>query len=125
VLFSGHDDTQLGNDNDLWAYDGALTWTLMSQGDVYTGSGCNSFCSCPDDFVDYDFASPERRQYATFVPVLGTDTVVLFGGTGDCGYMDDTWHLDLATQTWSEVHQAEQGIACERTGRDNCEELCF
>ena len=125
ILFGGHDDTALGNDNDMWAFDGrAGTWELLSRGDVYTGAGCGSFCQCADDFVQFDAESPERRQYHTFV-TIDEATAVLFGGTGDCGYMDDTWHLDLATAAWTEVHAAEQGIACERTGRQDCVELCF
>jgi N-acetylneuraminic acid mutarotase len=125
-MFGGHDDTALGNDNDLWAFSGATgMWREIQRGDTYTGSGCTSFCSCPDNFVEYDFDAPERRQYQTFVRAGSMDRAIMFGGTGDCGYLDDTWYLDLETETWEEVQPAEQGIACERTGRDNCEELCF
>ena len=125
LLFGGHDDTALGNANDLWSFD--LTsneWTQLRAGDVHTGQGCNSFCSCPETFVTYDEASPERRQYPTFVPTTDGEAL-LFGGTGDCGYMDDTWTLDVAGGTWTEEHAAEQGIACARTGREDCEELCY
>ena len=126
LLFGGHDDSALGNTNDIWAFTPSTrSWELLKAGDVYTGAGCNSFCSCADNFVQYDYESPERRQYPTFVPVDGEDTAVLFSGTGDCGYMDDTWSLDLDTMEWTEVHAAEQGIACARTGREDCVELCY
>ncbi|MEZ4458939.1 MAG: kelch repeat-containing protein [bacterium] len=124
LLFGGHDDTALGNVNDVWAVFGDNAWQNMREGDVYTGAGCPSFCQCADTFVTYDFDSPERREYHTLVND-GKGDLILFGGTGDCGYMDDTWRFDLDTATWTEVHAAEQGIACARTGRDNCEELCF
>lgn len=126
VMFAGHDDTSLGNDNDLWTFDGKThEWSKLRQGDVYTGAGCPSFCQCSENFVEYDLESPERRQYHTFVRVTGEREALLFGGTGDCGYMDDTWKLSLQDGMWTELHPAEQGIACERTGRENCEELCF
>lgn len=125
-MFGGHDDSALGNDNDTWALSGATgSWREIQRGDTYTGQGCNSFCSCPDSFVDYDFEAPERRQYHTFVTAGEHGQAVMFGGTGDCGYLDDTWYFDFADEAWIEVQPAEQGIACERTGRDNCEELCF
>ena len=126
VMFGGHDDTSLGNSNDLWAFDSATAqWSVLRPGDVYTGAGCPSFCQCAEDFVEYDLESPERRQYHTLVPIPDQSTAILFGGTGDCGYIDDTWHLDLANATWLEVHAPEQGVACARTGRELCEELCF
>ena len=126
LLFGGHDDTSLGNANDLWAFSmERQSWSALRKGDVYTGDGCASFCSCSETFVTYDTQSPERRQYPTFVKVEGRDQALLFSGTGDCGYMDDTWSLALDSMTWSEVHPAEQGIACARTGRSDCEELCY
>lgn len=126
VLFGGHDDSALGNSNDLWAFDvNTQNWSLVRAGDVYTGDGCNSFCSCAETFVEYDQQSPERRQYATFIKVEEAQEAILFSGTGDCGYMDDTWTLDLDTNTWTEVQAAEQGIACARTGRQDCTELCY
>lgn len=124
LMFGGHDDTALGNANDVWAYYGDNTWFKLRAGDVYTGAGCASFCQCSDTFVEYDFESPERRQYHTLVNDQ-QGNLLLFGGTGDCGYMDDTWRFNLDTAEWTEVHAAEQGIACARTGRENCEELCF
>lgn len=124
LMFGGHDDTALGNANDVWAFYNDNAWVSMRQGDIYTGAGCASFCQCSDTFVEYDFDSPERRQYHTLIND-GKGSLLLFGGTGDCGYMDDTWKFDLGQLTWSELHAAEQGIACARTGRENCEELCF
>lgn len=126
LLFGGHDDSALGNSNDLWAFDlNENAWSVVRQGDVYTGAGCNSFCSCADTFVEYDYMSPERRQYATLVNVEGTGEAILFSGTGDCGYMDDTWTLEMSSGEWTEVQAAEQGIACARTGRQDCTELCY
>lgn len=124
LMFGGHDDTSLGNANDVWALLSDNAWQKIRGGDTYTGAGCPSFCQCAETFVSYDFESPERRQYHTLIND-GNGDLILFGGTGDCGYMDDTWRFNLDAETWTEVHAAEQGIACARTGRDNCEELCF
>ena len=126
LLFGGHDDGFLGNDNDLWSFDVASkSFTLIERGDVYSGEGCSSFCTCPSTFVNYNLEVPERRSYPTFVTDLVNNQIIMFGGTGDCGYMDDTWFLHLDTNKWEEVHEAEQGISCERTDRAECTELCF
>jgi hypothetical protein len=126
VMFGGHDDTNVGNRNDVWSFDpqnGA--WNPLRPGDDGAGANCGSFCACDPDFVEVDMNSPERRQYHTFVALPDEDRVVLFGGKSDCGYLDDTWSLSLSDHGWTEVEPAQQGEACKRTGRENCEELCF
>ena len=125
-LFAGHDETSVGHRNDLWQLNPSQgTWTPILAGDTGTGSGCASFCSCEPDFVEVDMNSPERRQYHSLVPIEGEDRAVLFGGKGDCGYLDDTWSFGFATQSWTEIEPASQGEACKRTGRDNCTDLCY
>ena len=126
ILFAGHDDTQVGHRNDLWAFDPVLVrWTPLQAGDTGTGDGCESFCSCPPDFVEVDVNSPERRQYHTLQRVYGQRSAILFGGKGDCGYLDDTWRLDLEDGSWEEIEPAGQGEACMRTGQEGCTDLCY
>lgn len=126
VLFAGHDDTTVGHRNDVWVFDTqALQWERKRPGDTGTGQGCARFCSCSPDFVTVDKESPERREYHTFVPVIGETQALLFGGKTDCGYIDDTWSLDLNTLVWSKINDASKGEACKRTGRANCTELCY
>ena len=72
-----------------------------------------------------DIASPERRQYHTFTHISGTRDIILFGGKGDCGYLDDTWRFDLNALSWEELDPAGQGEACMRTGQEGCTDLCY
>lgn len=126
VLAMGHDDTSVGHRNDVWLFD--LTtqgWISAHPGDTGTGSGCTAFCECPPDFVEVDVGAPERRQYQGMTVLEGQGKALLFGGKSDCGYLDDTWTLDLSTFTWTEVDEASQGEACKRTGQQGCTDLCF
>ena len=126
IMFAGHDETAVGHRNDVWAFDAALgEWTELRAGDTGTGEGCNSFCSCPPDFVQVDMTSPERRQYHTFTEVLGESRAILFGGKSDCGYLDDTWSFDFQQAQWTEIEPAGQGEACMRTGQEGCTDLCY
>lgn len=126
LMFAGHDDTAIGHRNDLWVLDTRLfRWQLKQKGDTGTGAGCASFCRCAPDFVEVDKNAPERRQYHTFVSQIGQRKAILFGGKTDCGYIDDTWYLDIDTYQWEKVNDASKGEACKRTGRANCKELCY
>jgi len=126
ILFGGHDDTLIGHRNDVWSFDlESSQWTLLRAGDTGAGTGCGSFCSCPPDFVEVDMASPERRQYQMFEVIDGMDMAVIFGGKGDCGYLDDTWSLSFSKAVWTEIEPAGQGEACKRTGEEGCTDLCY
>ena len=124
ILFAGHDDTNVGHRNDVWAFDaGTREWSTLVAGDDGRGAGCSSFCSCPPDFVEVDINSPERRQYHTFQSILGADRAILFGGKSDCGYLDDTWSFSFSDNSWMEIEPAGQGEACQRTGQEGCTDL--
>ena len=126
VVFAGHDDTSIGHRNDVWSFDpSAALWTPINAGDTGTGVGCASFCNCPPDLVEVDMASPERRQYHSFVEIEGEEHAILFGGKGDCGYLDDTWRLSLVDHSWAEIEPAGQGEACKRSGQEGCTDLCY
>ncbi|MEL6183793.1 MAG: kelch repeat-containing protein, partial [Myxococcota bacterium] len=43
-----------------------------------------------------------------------------YGGNTDCGLANDTWSLDLATDTWSQVTVSPSGMTCPRTGNPDC-----
>ena len=126
VLFAGHDDTAIGHRNDVWSFElDSMQWVAHRSGDTGAGVGCRSFCSCEPDFVDVDVNSPERRQYHSFTHLEASNSVVLFGGKSDCGYLDDTWRFELNDLSWVELDPASQGEACMRTGQEGCTDLCY
>lgn len=120
LLFAGHDDTDLGNTNDLWAFDLAgQSWTLLEQGDVFA-QPADGFCDFPADFATIDPASPERRESHLF-DVVG-DVAVMFGGRTDCGLAKDTWELDLAAPAWRQINESPLGMTCRRSGSLQCDD---
>jgi hypothetical protein len=105
IMFGGHDDTALGLRNDTWAVtvdgSGAAAWTQLLAGDSDKSVG------------NVELISPERRDKNGFV--LYGDTIWSFGGTSDCGPMDDTWVLDLKSPTaWTTPYPALVGETCYR-----------
>ena len=115
LLAFGHDNTDLGNRNDVHAFDiAAGTWSALRDGDTLNGvpSGPGMF---PNDFTLPEDGTPERR-YA-FVRAEGASTgYVLFGKT-DCGNVNDVVALDYATGGFEILRPATTGEACNRTGR--------
>lgn len=122
VMFAGHDDGQLGNDNDVWTFDLAnLRWTREIQGDTFNRLFPGSpFCDFPADFANVDLASPERRESHLFL--IRGDRAFMYGGRTDCGLTNDTWVLDLTTMTWTQVTMSFNGMTCFRSGRTDCED---
>ena len=126
VLIGGHDDTRVGNRNDVWAFGlRDSTWTLLHPGDSGAGENCSAFCDCPPNFVQTNPNVPERRHYHSAQHLPGQEWIAVFGGKSDCGYLDDTWYWDLGADVWLEINPASQGEACMRSGRDNCTDLCY
>ncbi|MEQ8273187.1 MAG: kelch repeat-containing protein [Deltaproteobacteria bacterium] len=119
VVFGGNTAEQIGIDNDLWRLAGSPpTWTRVRQGDVYANPA-RGFCDFPGDFTTADLASPERRDGAGFVAVSSSEAI-LFGGRSDCGVLNDTWHLDLSTNTWTEQIVSDAGLTCPRRAGASC-----
>ncbi len=122
VIFGGHDDGTLGNDNQVWAFDlAAGSWSQLLAGDVFANSG--SACNFPSDFTDPDFASPERR-YTQAGGLSDDGELIIFGGKTDCGVVDDIWAFDLSSDTWTEWSGATTGEVCLRAYAE-CEGLCY
>ena len=123
LLFGGHDDSALGNRNDLWSFDPDLhVWTLIEIGDTYNKPP-NGFCDFPPDFTNVAMNVPERRSAQ--ILVTGDDTAWLAGGKTDCGVVDDVMALDLTTSVWYEVDTPTVGVSCLRKGGLSCNDLCF
>lgn len=122
LLWAGHDDGELGNTNQVWAFDlGARTWKQVRKGDVFANPA-NAFCDYPADFTTVDRESPERREAG--VAVWADDALLVFGGKADCGNLDDVWTFDPADATWTERSRATSGEVCLRGGAA-CSSMCF
>lgn len=122
VLFGGHDDYELGNNNDLWAFDLATeTWSIIDHGDGQGRTAAIATCSFYGNFAMVDPSVPERRESHLFVRA-GADTAVLYGGRTDCGLANDTWTLDLTTDTWTQVTVSPTGMTCVRNGNPDCDD---
>jgi len=118
LLFGGHDNTAVGNNNDLWTFDVATErWQLEEVGDVLGREGDILACEFAGDFTVADLDSPERRSAHVFVPA-GDQGVVTFGGATDCGKAQDTWLLDPTTLSWEELVPSPSALAltCPRRG---------
>ena len=123
LMAFGHDDTNLGNRNDVWALDVAAgTWTQLHTGDT-PNSPATGMCMFPADFTNIEEGAPERR-YSVGTAVAG-DHAFIFGGKADCGYLNDVWRIDLASGDWTLVRASTGGEVCLRTGRMDCTTLCF
>lgn len=123
LLWAGHDDGNLGNTNQVWAFDlGASTWSQLREGDVFANPPAG-VCDFPADFTTIDPASPERRQAGA--AMWGADgQLLVVGGKTDCGNINDVWQFDPAAETWTERFRATAGEVCIR-GAEGCETMCF
>ncbi len=121
LLFGGHDDTSLGNNNDLWSFDlNMLTWTEEAVGDTFNAPNI-AFCEFPGNFANVDINTPERRESHLFLRA-GADTVVMYGGRTDCGLANDTWTLNLTDLSWNQLNASPTGMTCVRNGNPNCDD---
>ena len=88
ILFGGNSQ---GGDwfvlqDDTWRYDpSADSWTIIDP----TGS------------------HPSGRWFQSMAYDPGTGTVVLFGGWGDAGFLDDTWVFDPVADRWAMINPAD------------------
>ncbi len=124
VIVGGHDDGTLGNRNDVLSVDAAGAVTQRSAGDTL-GTPGNGFCDFPADFATIDDASPERRSAFVMAEDQPRHRVIVYGGKTDCGTASDVWSLDLRTLAWTSLRSSTDGLACGRTGRENCHSLCL
>ena len=123
LLWSGHDDGNLGNTNEMWAWDlDGSGWTQIEDGDSYENPAFG-FCNFPADFVDPDLNAPERRYFGA--GAMSEDDIYIFGGKTDCGQVNDVWMWSLRDEEWTERSPATSGEVCLRSFADGCESLCF
>lgn len=125
LLFGGHDDGNVGNNNDTWEFDlESNTWNLVVAPDT-PSKPANGFCDFPPDFTLPNLDAPDRRQghLAALDPIRGE--WIVHGGKTDCGIIDDVWTFDLARDEWIRLFKANQGEACIRGDTpEMCLALC-
>jgi hypothetical protein len=123
VLIAGHDDTALGNRNDVYALDLATsTWSQVRPGDTYGGVP-GGMCMFPADFTTPEEGAPERRY--SFAAAGDGARGYVFGGKTDCGNVNDVLELELASGVWTSLRPTTGGEACNRSGRIGCTTLCY
>jgi hypothetical protein len=125
IVFGGHDSTDLGNSNDVHAYDfGADTWSEVRPGDTLNGAALGP-CMFPADFTlpEDGMPTPDRRHSFMHAESGGLGYIAM--GKTDCGIINDVWALDLAAGTWQSLRPPTGGEACNRSGATSCMQLCF
>lgn len=123
VLFGGHDNTSLGNTNQVYRYSlPEGRWWREQEGDTPDQPSAG-FCDFPADFVAVDASSPERRN-AGASAMTHDDQMLIFGGKTDCGLINDVWSYSITAGAWAELSPATSGQACLRANQQ-CSSLCF
>jgi hypothetical protein len=125
LLFGGHDDGAIGNNNDTWAFDlGAKTWSAIVPPETLK-TNPPSFCVFPPNFTTPNTSAPDRRSSHMAVLGAATRSWRIFGGATDCGLIDDVWSFDLDANAWKMESKAHIGEACVRGDNPGqCTTLC-
>lgn len=125
VVFGGHDDGALGDENDVWTLDPkstAPTWSKVALGDTLS-KPATGVCKLPPDHTTIDKASPERRTAFALGVRDDGHAFVLWGGKGDCGVLADAWWYDVAASKWTTTVKSPIGLSCLRYST-TCSGLC-
>jgi hypothetical protein len=126
LLFGGHDDGSVGNNNDTWSFDPASKqWSAIVPPETVK-TAPPSFCLFPPDFTTPNLSAPDRRSSPLAVLDTSNHAWTIFGGVTDCGLIDDVWSFDLEANTWSRALKARIGEACVRGDHpQQCTTLCL
>jgi hypothetical protein len=123
LLFAGHDDGEVGNNNDTWAFAlGVGTWSAIVPPETVR-TPANGFCDFPADFTEPNREAPDRRSAHLAALDEARGEWVIFGGKTDCGIINDVWSFGLEPGTWRKLYRATAGEACLRWGT-TCNTLC-
>lgn len=125
VIFGGHDDGDVGNQNDVWTIDptaASPTWTKLALGDALSKKGTGA-CTLPADFTTIDKRSPERRASFVFGARADGQGFYVYGGKSDCGLLADGWWFSAASSSWTQTLKSPVGLSCLRYST-TCSALC-
>jgi hypothetical protein len=125
VIFGGHDDGDVGNNNDTWAFDTkGKTWSKIVPPETVKTMPVGA-CTFPPDFTTPNLMAPDRRSSTLAVLDSARASWTIFGGATDCGLIDDVWSFDIGKGSWSNVLKARVGEACLRGANPSqCTTLC-
>lgn len=123
VVFGGHDDGKLGNQNDVYRLDVASArWSRVAGGDTYKNPSTGQ-CDFPSDFTAIDKAVPERRSAFAFGPRADGRGFLAAFGKSDCGVVADAWWWSSGPSAWKALRENPVGLSCERVST-TCKSLC-
>lgn len=125
LVFGGHDDGQVGNQNDLYALDVSVTpavWSRVEGGDTFNKPSAGQ-CDFAPDFTNVDKNRPDRRGAFAFGVRKDGRGLVLFGGKTDCGLAADAWWMAAGSAKFTPVNQSPVGLSCVRVST-TCKGLC-
>ena len=125
LLFGGHDDSNLGNNNDTWAFDlDEKEWLNLTAGERIE-QPANGFCDFPADFTQPDLEAPERRSAHLAAMDQSRGEWIVYAGETDCGIVDDVWVFDTQRDGWLELFAPQVGESCIRgESPEACIALC-
>ncbi len=126
VVFGGHDDGAVGNNNDTWSFDPASKkWTELVPAETVK-TPAPQFCLFPPDFTVPNLQAPDRRSAHAAVLDEASGRWLVYGGKTDCGNVDDVWSFDLTTNQWQTEVPSTVGEACVRgKNAGQCSTLCI
>jgi hypothetical protein len=125
VIFGGHDDGKLGNQNEIYTLSTESTpavWERLPGGDTFANPS-TALCDFPADFTTIDKGAPERRAQFAFAPRLDGKGVFVMGGKTDCGATSDAWWWSAASTKWTAVQETPVGLSCLRFST-TCRSMC-
>lgn len=123
IVFGGHDDGAVGNQNEIRTLDVATgVWSRLAMGDTLN-TPSKKACEFAADFTTIDKASPERRSSFVFAPSGDGQGFYVGFGKGDCGLLGDAHWFSVPTSRWSAVRKSPVGLSCLRA-QETCSGLC-
>jgi hypothetical protein len=125
LLFGGHDDGSVGNNNDTWSFDlEDRTWTALIEPETVNEPSL-AFCNFPVNFTNPNSDAPDRRSAHLAALDTQRGEWMIFGGKTDCGIINDVWLFDLNRDAWINLLPATVGEACNRGDNPGaCVSMC-
>lgn len=123
VVFGGHDDGKVGNQNDVHVFDvETKAWIRYNVGDTFNKASTGT-CQFPPDFTTIDKNAPERRSGFAFAPTADGLGFIVHAGKSDCGLVADVMWFSVLNETFTPITKSPVGLSCLRYS-ETCMGLC-